>query len=506
MNKLKYLYPCISGLLLCLSFSQSKFMWIAFFAFIPLFYSILKFNNTKKSIALQMLIFSIFYYIPLLTWLYELIPAFPMEANQAKVYISIALLLIGPLFSVYYIIPMIFYNSIKTGKIRDCIFLASLFTLPEYLLQITPFLPFPWAKTGVIVSSFTAFIQSASLFGNLFISFLVILINSLLAFTIAHFKKRNLALTALLSANFIFLINTFWGILRMENVKVEQKIPATSVQGNFSGLSKWKSTNLEMFKIYESLTLNNAIPGGIIVWPETAIPLEYNSSPIYREELSRLSQVLDSVIIVGMFFKKDGNEYNSVIAFSPDGKISSPYSKRMLVPFGEMFPYSNFFNKYIPFITESINIQANLTQGTKSIVLTSSIGEIGGIICYESIFPSLAREAAQNGAKIFALPSNDSWFGNSPALYQHHCHAIMRAVENNRYIIRSSSTGISSIIDCNGKVINFSPTHTATSCNGEVSLINKKTLYTKIGDLIILPFLAIYLYSFIKSIYELKHK
>ena len=261
-----------------------------------------------------------------------------------------------------------------------------------------------------------------------------------------------------------------------------------------------------MFKTYESLTIKNAILGGIIVWPETAIPLEYNASPVYRKELTRLSQVLDCVLVVGMYFKENDKEYNSVIAFSPDGKISAPYSKRMLVPFGEMFPYSEFFEKYMPFLTESINLTTSTSQGTKSIALSSSLGKIGGIICYESIFPSLAREAVQNGAKVLALPSNDSWFGNSPALYQHHCHAVMRAVENNRYIIRASNTGISSIIDSNGKVTAFAPTHTATACTENISLIKGKTLYTKTGDIIVIAFCFVYIFSIVFDFLNLKKK
>lgn len=494
-KKYKYIFPCISGLLLCCAFTSAKLSWIAFFAFIPIFYSLLKFNNTRKNIALHMLLFCMFYYVPLLVWLFELIPTIPMEEKQARTSIFFGLFLIGFMFSVYYILSMLFFGSLKKDKICDCFFLASLFTLPEYLIEITPFLPFPWSKTGVIVSNFTPFIQSASLFGNLFISFLVILINSLIAFTIIHFKEKKIAILSSAIAIVIFCANTLYGEIKINNVKPLEKVPAVSIQGNFSGLDKWDRTSLQMFKTYESLTLKNAVSGGIIVWPETAIPLEYNTSPVYQKELSRLSQVLNCVIIVGVFFEENEKEYNSVMAFSPDGTVSAPYYKRMLVPFGEMFPYSQFFKKYMPFLTESINMTTSITQGEKSIALTSSLGKIGGIICYESIFPTLAREAVHKGAEVLVLPSNDSWFGDSPALYQHHCHAVMRAVENNRYLIRASNTGISSIINSNGKVMTFSPTHISTACSGEISMIESNSLYTKLGDIIVIPFAIVYIYG-----------
>ena len=227
MNKLKkskYIYPCISGLLICLSFQSSKMSWIAFFAFIPIFFSLLKFRHTKKSIAVQMLLFCLFYYVPLLVWLFQIIPAIPMETNRARVCIFFSLFLIGIVFSVYYIFSLILFESLKKEKICDCFFLASLFTLPEYFLEITPILPFPWAKTGVIVSTFTPFIQSASLFGNLFISFLILFINSLLAFTIIHFKEKKVAIIASSLAVTIFFSNTLFGMLKIGRASCRERV------------------------------------------------------------------------------------------------------------------------------------------------------------------------------------------------------------------------------------------------------------------------------------------
>ncbi len=496
MKKYKYILPAFSGVFLSISYSSKNMWWLAFFALIPLFINIFKYCDTKKSIALSVMIFSVFYYVPLLVWLKNLVPAIPVPEKTGNILIITGTFIIGILQGIYYIPTIIFFPYIRRNRLTDCVYISSLFTLVEFFQEKTPLLPFPWSKAGTIVSSFTPFIQSASLFGTLFVSFLVYIINALIAFIILNHKDKALIKSSATMAVCVFVINTLFGVIRTATFKDNKNISAMCVQGNFSGLDKWRTSSNDMFFEYKRLTLKNSFPHtDIILWPETAVPVDLNAHPEYKQELIQLSATMNSVIVTGFFISEGDKEYNTVIAFSPDGTVSEPYKKRVLVPFGEAFPFVDFFKKYMPFLTESINISDGMASGTKAIALQTSLCRVGGIICYESVFPSLSRESVLKGSQVLMLPSNDSWFGDSPALYQHHCNAVMRAVENNRYLMRSSNTGITSVISPRGKILSSSARLTATVCKADISLIDKKTLYTKIGNVIVLPFIFVYLYS-----------
>ena len=112
----------------------------------------------------------------------------------------------------------------------------------------------------------------------------------------------------------------------------------------------------------------------------------------------------------------------------PNGEISEPYSKQILVPFGEFVPCKNIVYNISDTITEYLSSYDNYTHGKESNVINSDIGKLGGIICYESVYPNIIRSSVNNGAELLLVISNDSWFGDTSALYQHLSHSVLRAV------------------------------------------------------------------------------
>ncbi|MEG1457607.1 MAG: apolipoprotein N-acyltransferase, partial [Bacilli bacterium] len=163
----------------------------------------------------------------------------------------------------------------------------------------------------------------------------------------------------------------------------------------------------------------------------------------------------------------------------------NPYSKRHLVPFGEYIPFKKSLEKIIPSMKD-FQLMGELDPGDGFYLQKTEHGKIGGIICFESIFPSIVRGSVNEGAELIILVSNDSWFKDSSAVYQHHKQAIMRAVENNRYIVRAANTGISSFIDNKGRVIEETELLKEEVVNSKVSMISDRSIYSVVGDIIVL--------------------
>ena len=371
-------------------------------------------------------------------------------------------------------------------------------------MENTPFLAFPWGKIEVIATEFTPFIQSASIFGGMFISFLILIINGGLAFIIINYKNKKKIVFAFVVISLIFITNITVGILRIKNENKALEFKALVVQGNYSGLSKWKSSTSEMFDTYLKLTRDGVDKDTkLVLWPETAIPTRFYKNENYENELFKLANELNVTIIVGCYTEDNSEQcYNSLLAISPNKIISKPYCKQILAPFGEYFPFGELFKKMLPDFCDIINKNSGNFAGKNTTIIDTPVGKIGGVICYESIFTNISVNNVNNCAEILTVASNDSWFGKSVALYQHHSHSIMRAVETNRFVLRASNTGISSIISPFGEVVNSAKPFVATSCKDYIYLNNEKTLYCILGQIFLIPCFAVYFYSIIVTVFN----
>jgi len=172
------------------------------------------------------------------------------------------------------------------------------------------------------------------------------------------------------------------------------------------------------------------------------------------------------------------------------------YFKRHLVPFGEYTPYKFIFS----FITNFTHAIGELTPGEKLILHEYNGIPFGSPICYEIIFPDLVRRFVKNGAGFLVTITNDGWYGKSSAPYQHFSMAVLRAVENRRFILRSATTGISGIIDPYGRIISRSQLNTAVSLSGLITPSQSLTFYSRWGDLLPYSSLTLTLIFFILAL------
>jgi apolipoprotein N-acyltransferase len=204
--------------------------------------------------------------------------------------------------------------------------------------------------------------------------------------------------------------------------------------------------------------------------------------------MSRLAKDNEITILFSAFTKDEesGMLCNSILEIKPDGSVGeSVYNKQRLVPFGEFVPMRRLVTMLIPPLAEVGMLEEDLLPGDKSVVIATDVGDVGCGICFDSIYEELIRASVKEGAEIIAISTNDSWFADSAALAMHNSQSVLRAIENGRYVVRSANTGISSVIDPMGRVLESLGANREGYVMKEAYLREQTTLYTRIGNVVV---------------------
>jgi apolipoprotein N-acyltransferase len=221
----------------------------------------------------------------------------------------------------------------------------------------------------------------------------------------------------------------------------------------------------------------NTPPPGVVVWPEAQSPL-MSDDPRVAELMHTLATTAHAPVVAGMLGRDASGTYNSAVFTAPDGKILGRYDKIHLVPFGEYIPYRGVF-----FFAHQLTQQlVDLQRGKTRDVFHADGHSFGIFICYESIFADEVRRFALNGADVFINISDDGWYGNTSAPWQHLNMARMRAVENHRWILLDTNNGITTVIDPRGRVTYSAPRNVEASLVARYGYEHDITFYTRYGD------------------------
>ncbi|MBR2354035.1 MAG: apolipoprotein N-acyltransferase [Clostridia bacterium] len=357
----------------------------------------------------------------------------------------------------------------------------------------------PWGRLPLGQSGFLVGMQTASLFGSYFITFLLVSVNLLLAYIFLEaWKRKGASLRDLVPRGAILAVVLMlvfqYGAgavlyLREPAESESRTLRVAAVQGNIS--SKWKDPDAtaKARRIYGDGTRKAAEQGArLVVWPETAatsVIVEHADNGWY-EFCSQLAVETNTTILVGGFTPAPEKEYNSVLCFLPDGSLhETVYHKRKLVPFGEFVPMGELIETLIPPLAELVLSGADLEQGNEPNTVTLKEGCVGSLICFDSIYDRFTRSSVLEGAELLCLSTNDSWFGDSRALYMHNAQAKLRAVESGRSVIRSANTGLTTLIDEKGRTVEEIPIQKEGLLVVDAVLSSEMTLYTRIGNLFV---------------------
>jgi apolipoprotein N-acyltransferase len=496
-----------SGILLGISFPPFPFptTLLLFLGFIPYLY-VLERRKTLSEINRATYLMTFVLALITVYW----VGSWQSEADPFLMIGGGAMLLALP--GVMLIPSTLYYFSTKIFKKKIGIWLLPVFWVTaEYLLTLTD-LKFPWVVMGNGLAKFTTIIQAADIIGVFGLSLVVLYINIFFYKSFVRYKERNKKYI-IYSATAILLFTTFfiYGIIKISSFKIsERKVKVGIIQPDINPWKKWElGTVQELVNDYLQLS-QIAVDQDVklIVWPETALPV-YIMSGKYQAELDSIYKFLEAnniSLLTGMphinfyydstnvpddaKFNQTANHYyttyNSVLLLEPGTRNYQQYGKMNLVPLGEHVPFSDQFK----FLSEVFkwgvglggwNVGKDTTLFKAHILNSAKDSEvnIGGIVCYESIFPLFVTNFVRKGADFIAVVTNDSWYGNSSGPYQHKEFADLRAVENRRAVVRCANGGVSCIINPLGETIAETEMFIRTVLVGEVPLQNEITFYTE---------------------------
>jgi apolipoprotein N-acyltransferase len=221
----------------------------------------------------------------------------------------------------------------------------------------------------------------------------------------------------------------------------------------------------------------------LIAWPESPAPY-FQGDARLEQAVKKLAQAEDAPLVlggVGMDFSPEDQgwrEYNSALVWGQDGGLVGRYDKIHLVPFGEFVPYRELFF----FAHKLTGKVSEFSRGTQHKVFRLNGHKYGVFICYESVFADEVREFAQLGAEVLVNISDDGWYGDTSAPWQHLNMARMRAIENRRWILRDTNNGVTASIDPYGTVRQSIPRHAVDALPAQYGFRDDVTFYTAHGD------------------------
>jgi apolipoprotein N-acyltransferase len=253
------------------------------------------------------------------------------------------------------------------------------------------------------------------------------------------------------------------------------------VQGNVPNAFRWKRAFFErQLGTYAELTreIGGAAPD-LIVWPENAVNFYLEQEPMLHAHLRGVAaQAREGLVLGGPRLAGSGRAHNSAYLLGPDGTVRGTYDKRRLVPFAEYNPLRTLtrgaaadeVDTYVP--------------GTSARLLETASLRLGTVICYEAVFPHLVRDLVGRGAELLVNLSNDTWMDgeDGAASAQHFSMAIFRAIENRRYLVRASSSGVSGFVSPYGDTYGMVPRQTADAAVARVVPLRGVTPYGRLGD------------------------
>ncbi len=403
--------------------------------------------------------------------------------------------------SVLMTIPLVlsrFFSRKYTSPFLVALLQASAWVSYEFLHHHWD-LAWPWLAIGNAWSNHVSLIQYISITGHLGISLWVVFVAALSVQTLKCRTRTLLVGTvaSLLTLPLLSLIYFGWNTLPSNHestTKVAVIQPNHDSYLDYGGMSGAYEVLDSLFSISER-TLTEETE--LIIWPENAIdkPILFDSYTSQRIADSARAWNTDFIVGTGLLTLYDEepdlyrgiingkpyNLFNSSLFIEADGS-KSRYDKGNLVPIVERFPFLPFFTSIDVFEWVDWGRQAGFGKGTTPDMLVTDNYATPGLVCYDSVYPSWTRKFVTNGADFITIITNDGWWGNSSGHLQHFAYARLRAIEFDRWIVRSANNGTSGIIRPDGTVVQKTKYWVRTGFTSTIPNLSTSTIYSRFGD------------------------
>jgi len=349
----------------------------------------------------------------------------------------------------------------------------------------------PWVLFGYSQVGVDVVTQVADLAGVYGVSFVLVAVNvavaELLRAILSGGRELGRAAAGFGVAAVVVTVALGYGALRLGMLDGEsggKTRTVAIVQANLDLGSQWRQEfygrNLEA---YLRLTAARLARGGVdlVVWPESANTFFLDTEPAYRRAIASVLHASGAQLVTGGPSVADGTPpvyRNSAFLLSPAGEIVGRYDKRRLLPFAEYFPLPE-----LDFLRRRFGRVREFTPGEPTAILRTAIGRAGVVICNEALFAAAARERVGEGADVLLVLTNDSWVGEPKYARQAFDMAVMRAIEQRRPLVRSSTSGPSAIVDAAGRVRVATEFASVATIDGSIATRRGTTVYGRVGDL-----------------------
>ena len=498
-----WVFACTSGVLQVLIFPKPALYLLSWVALAPLIYAILKCREQDVTMVLADgglflapatawqgfllgYVSGLIWYLGSCYWVFYVMHVY----GGIGVVTSVLLLLMYALYLALYHGLFGFLLALIAARrngfsLRALVFTPFVWVAVE--LARTYITGFPWDLLGTTQIDNIPLSRIATVTGVYGLSFEIVLVNTAIAAAfLVPYERRKVLLTAALVAAIVLHAGKL-----IKPAALPAGHGATLVQADVPILDSggW---NLDYFEqTLNALQVLSERPRhelkgspGLIIWPESPAPF-FATDLHVRSTLANIARGAYSYIIAGSLGIEHAGEpnrqpdiYNSASVVAPTGAWTARYDKIHLVPFGEYVPFETLFS-FASGLTRQVGTFA---RGHQRMPLELGDTRVGTFICYEAIFPNEVRQFARNGAEVFVNISNDGWYGEGGAPWQHLNMARMRAVENNRWLLRDTNTGVTAVIDPLGRVVAEAPRNQRTQLQAAYGLEETTTFYTRHGD------------------------
>lgn len=474
----KVSFCILSAFLLILPYINGKFWFFSWIGYVPLFIAIE--NKSRFKAFLLSYLTGVIFWLGTVYWLIHVtLPGLVILVLYLALYFG----LFGFLFS-----------ALNPGlRPTGLFFIPSAWVLLEYLRSYL-FTGFPWALLGLSQYKNLPVIQIADITGVWGVSFLVMMMNVWI-YQVLGSRFLVLGKTRIKNCIFVLLFLTLalgYGYYRLNLEPITynlEPIKISVIQGNIPQAIKWdKQAAGLILNNYKELTIRAAKDNpGLIIWPEASVPGIFEEDDAVFGQVFSLAAATNANLLVGAVSRQAESYFNSALCIDKSGKPGKIYNKLHLVPFGEFVP----FKKTFPFLQAVVPI-GDIQPGREYTIFQQPCN-FGVLICFEDLFPELSRELVKRGAKFLVNITNDAWYKEGSAPYQHFSASVFRAVENRVYLARAANTGISGFIDPRGRILSVvqDAGHKEIFVKGYSShdispALIKPTFYNRYGDIFIL--------------------
>jgi apolipoprotein N-acyltransferase len=368
---------------------------------------------------------------------------------------------------------------------------------------------FPWNLLGTAQVDNISLSRITTLTGVYGVSFEIMLVNVAVAaaFLVPRKKRSTLLLAAVAAAAVLQagrLVDApaipadHAALLVQENIPVDETWTRDTFERTLRELTDLsekdlseKDLNQKNLSAKDAAAASSGVTGSkagavdLIVWPESPAPF-FASDPLFREPVSTMAREARAWVVTGAIGstppmqggRPASQVFNSAALISPNGDWTERYDKVHLVPFGEYLPFPRLFS-FVGGLSKEVG---EFQTGASRAPLDAGGTKLGVFICYESVFPGEVRQFADEGAQVFVNLSNDGWYGDSGAYAQHLNQTRMRAIENDRWILSATDTGVTASIDPYGRTVAQLPRKQRDALVARYALTSVTTFYTRHGD------------------------